>query len=126
MLKKWDIIRVWRPDLPRPHDKLCICICPRRHWYFYINSDPPEFRRAREVAIAIDNFEVTCLHHKSYIDTTWMVTDLPQKELDEALGDQRRQYGLISPTLQRRIITTVQAHGVLDPDYAAAVIFAGL
>lgn len=121
MLRKWDIIRVFRPDLPRPHDKLCICICPKRHWYFYINSEPPLFKRARPVAIEIDNFQVACITHTSYIDTTAIIDDLPARELKEALSDEGRRPGSISPTLRKVIIETVCRHGVLNQAQQDAV-----
>ncbi len=121
MVDKWDIVRVYRPDLPRPHDKYCICISPTRQWYFYINSDAPQYRRAREVAIEVSNFEISCLTHTSYIDTTYVVTDLPEKQLSEAIRDPKRRHGSISPSLRRRIVATAAAHGVLSPEHAAAL-----
>jgi len=121
VVNKWDIIKVFRPDLPGPHDKLCICICPLRNWYFYINSEPPRFRRAREVAITVENYQIGCITHTSYIDTTIIIDDLPQRQLEEALADEGRHYGSVSPTLRKAIIETVRSHGVLPLEMQNAV-----
>lgn len=122
MANKWDIIRVFRPDLLRPHDKYCICICPRRKWFFYINSEPPRFAKAAEYAITVQNYQITCITHVSYIDTTSMVDDLPEAQLSEALADVNRQHGSLSPTLRKAIISAAVAHGVLEPEKLAAVL----
>ncbi|MGO9739989.1 MAG: hypothetical protein ACLPN5_00395 [Roseiarcus sp.] len=59
--------------------------------------------------------------HTSYIDTTYVVTDLPEKQLSEAIRDPKRRHGSISPSLRRRIVATAAAHGVLSPEHAAAL-----
>jgi hypothetical protein len=107
-LKKWEVVRVWRPDLDRPHDKFCICLCWEKRWFFYINSNPPKFRKAREVAVQVENYEALFLHHTSYIDVSSIISDLPEQELLAALADEKRCHGALSPSLIGTIIPNVQ------------------
>lgn len=122
-LKKWDVVKVYRPDLSPPHDKYCICICPVRLWFFYINSDPPVFRKKRLHAIDVANHELLCLTKPvSYIDTMSVITDLPSSQLHLALIQENgRNYGPIPPTLREKIIATAKAHGALSPAEIEAV-----
>jgi len=116
-LKKWDLLRVYRNDLRQPHDKYCICVCPTKKLFFYINSCPPKFHKKREFALEVENFEITCITKTSYIDTTTLIDDLPEAALNEALSDPKRQHGSVSPTLQQKIIATVRAHNALSPEH---------
>ena len=123
-LNKWDVIRVYRSDLRQPHDKFCICICPLRFWFFYVNSEPPSFRKKRQFAIDVANHELTCLTKPvSYIDTTTIIDDLPEAALAAALLPiNGHHYGPIAPFLRKKIIETAQRHGVLSPVQLDAVL----
>lgn len=124
VLQKWDLIKVYRADLSRPHDKFCLCICPIRLWFFYINSDPPTFRKRRQFAIDIANHELVCLTKPvSYLDTTSVIDDLPKDGLTAALIiNNGRHFGPISPFLRTKVIATSQAHGALSPEQLDAVL----
>lgn len=80
------------------------------------------FKKAREVALEVDNFQISCITKTSYIDTTQVVDDLPEVELAAAKNDPNRHHGSISPTLRKTIIATVLAHGALTPDMQEAVV----
>jgi hypothetical protein len=69
----------------------------------------------------VENFEVSCITHTSYIDTTEMISDLPEKELAQALADPKRQHGALSPTLRKAIVGTANGHGVLSPEEIEAI-----
>jgi hypothetical protein len=121
ILKKWHIAHVWFPDLLPPHHKYCICICPERHWYFLINSAPPYTRRARDVVVVIDNFELHCIQHTSYVDTTTLVC-IPAEQIIGAIAVEEGRRGALPPFLRQRICEAVDTHGVLTPDEIAAVL----
>lgn len=123
-LSKWDVIKVWRPDLDEPHDKYCICVCPIRLWFFYINSDPPQFRKRRQFAIDVANHELICLHKPvSYIDTTAIIDDLPPDSLAASLmPNHGRHFGSLPPFLRAKVVSVAQAHGVLSPEQLEAVL----
>jgi hypothetical protein len=121
-LRKWDIIRVFRPDLTQPHDKFCICICPNREWFLYINSQPPKFRKRRQAAVTVASWEVMCLVKTSYIDTASMIDDLPKDHLALALSDHNRQHGPLAPSIRDKIRMAVNAHGVFTQEQTVAVV----
>jgi len=123
-LQKWDIIKVYRGDLNQPHDKYCICICPVRFWFFYVNSEPPAFRKKRQFAIEVANHELICLTKPvSFIDTTAVIDDLPEPGLNAALmSNNGRHFGPIPPFLRDKITAAAQAHGVLSPEHLEAVL----
>lgn len=106
-MKKWDVIRVYRPDIVPPHDKFCICVCPDLKWFFYFNSNPPPFRKARTVAVEVSNFEAGFLSHASYIDVSQIIDDVPTKELADALSDSSRCHGQLAPFLVAKIRQSV-------------------
>jgi hypothetical protein len=116
MLARWDIVRVFRPDLSQAHDKFCICIEWEKRWFLYFNSDLPRFRKAREVAVSVENYEVNCLRRTSYIDTTSIVDDLPEDHLMNAINDPNRRHGALPPSIIRRLQDAVRSHGVLDQE----------
>jgi hypothetical protein len=118
-LAKWDIIRVWRSDLSCPHDKFCICLCPVNNLFVYINSNPPEFRKKRDAAVEVDNFELNCLSHMSYIDVSSIIDDLPDDELEKAINDSNRCHGPIPPSIRDRIKASVSYHRILSPVHMA-------
>ena len=97
MLSKWDVLRVYRSDLSVPHDKYCICVCPIDRLFFYINSEPPIFRKKREVVVQVARFELTFLHKDSFIDSTTIVSDLPPLSIEEAITDNSRRCGTLPP-----------------------------
>lgn len=123
MLQKWEIVRVWRADLRQPHDKFCICLDWVSRSFLYINSEPPQFRKAQESAVMVTNFEVQCLNKpESYIDTTAIIDDLPEVELQEAVADQDRRHGSIAPFVRERIREAAASNGALTDDERAAIL----
>jgi hypothetical protein len=134
-LAKWCVVMVWCAGLPRPHDEFCICICPVRHWYLFINSRPPYTRKARaaavrinefevrahEAAVRINNFELHFLDHESFVDTT-VLQRIPAEDILKAWADDSRRKGSIPPSLRRRIKDAAQPHGVLPPEELSAIL----
>jgi hypothetical protein len=125
VLLKWHLIRVWFPEFQPKHFKYCICICPERRWFYFINSDPPLYRKARELALAVSRFEVTPLKHDSYIDTTDLVQAPDDGRVKTALADPDCCYGFISPSLKKKIMAAVAAHEALPEEQEDAVLFDG-
>jgi hypothetical protein len=123
MLQKWEMVKVWRPDLRQPHDKYCVCISWERQWFLYFNSQPPQFRKARQHAISVSNFEVQgLLNDTSYMDTTYIVDDLPADYLAAAIADEGRRFGALAPFVRRRICEAVRGHGVLTPEQRNVIL----
>lgn len=123
VLQRWEIVRVWRPDLHQPHDKFCICVDWDQRWFLYINSQPPQFRKAREAAVAVSNFEVACLTKpESFIDTVAIIEDVPEDQLDAAINDPQRRHGLLIKAVVERLRAAVAAHGALTPSQRAAIL----
>ena len=120
-MEKWDVVRVFCDFIPSPHDKFCICICPLRRWFMFINSEPPAFRKARALAVEVSAFEATFLNHTSYIDTTKLM-ELPDDALALAIADAERHHGKTIKTVRDRIIVAVEAHEVMPEDQRQAVI----
>lgn len=122
MLPKWEIVRVFRPDLAQPHDKFCICIDWDRRWFLYFNSNPPQFRKARDLAVSVSSFEVVCLRRESFVDTTFVVDDLPETELQAAIVDQDRRHGAVINVVRERIRLAVASHGALTEAQREAIL----
>jgi hypothetical protein len=120
-MQKWEVYRVYCDFLQRPHDKFCICICPVRRWFLFVNSDPPAFRRAREVAVSLEAFEAIFLRKQSFIDTTKLQAFEPG-QLAEALADPDRNHGPISPMLRERIRGAVMLHEALTDEQKAQIL----
>lgn len=120
-LSKWDIVHVWCADLRPPHNKYCICICPHRHWYLFINSGPPFSRRAKAVVVVVENFELHCIQHTSYVDTTF-VQQLPGEAVAIAIANADNRRGSLPPFLRQRIVDAVGLHNVLSQDEIDAII----
>lgn len=120
-MQKWDVIRIYCDFLPNPHDKFCICICPATNRFYFINSDPPQFRKTRDLAVSITNFEAYFLNHTSYVDTTNLLT-IRTALVNGALSDEERHHGSIAPFLRERIREAAQSHNVLTADDLAIVI----
>ncbi|RUV07436.1 hypothetical protein EOA79_04525 [Mesorhizobium sp. M1A.F.Ca.IN.020.03.2.1] len=112
-IAKWEVVRVFCKDLLPPHDKFCICICPKTGLFLYVNSGLPAGRKARDVALEVRNFEANFLHKTSYIDTTRLEPINTDARVIEALKDPGRRLGQISPSLKKRIIAAVADHGAL-------------
>lgn len=115
------MIRIFCANLPTAHDKFCICICPLRRWFFFINSEPPQFRRAREAAVEIQNFELLFLRHLSFVDTTSLAA-FSADEVETALADSKRQHGPLPPMLRERIKAAMDLHAALTQEERAAVV----
>lgn len=107
--------------LTDPHDKFCICICAINNWFCFINSRPPQGRKARGLSVAIDSFEAVFLQHTSYVDTT-MLQHIDTEIIAEALADGGRHHGPLTPSLRRKIIAAVNGHDVMAPDERQKVI----
>ena len=121
-LEKWHLLRILIKVCRQPHYKLCICICPKRLWFLFINGDPPAGRRAKELALEVNNFEVNRFPHDSFIDTT-SIQELPDDgRVEKALNDEKHLFGFISPSLRNRIIEAVRAHNVLKDDERNAIL----
>lgn len=88
----------------------------------FVNSERPQFKKAREVAVAISNHEAAFLDHESFIDTTKLQISIPDDLIDEALSDEDRLHGFLAPSLRRRIVDEVASHEVMEPDQRAAVL----
>lgn len=123
-IRKWEVIRVWFHDLARPHDKFCICICPLKGLFFFVNTDPPVGRKAKEVALILENFEATFLNHTSHIDTTDLKALDFDDRVDTALSDPKRNHGLLAPTVRKKIIAAIRGHGALSSVFEE-IVFVG-
>lgn len=121
-MQRWEIVRVFRADLAQPHDKYCICIDWAKRWFLYFNSEPPAFRKAREVVVTVENHEVLCLSHTSYVDTTSIIDDVPEEALQLAIATPARMHGSIAPFVVTRIKQHVQWHAALTEDQRAAIL----
>jgi hypothetical protein len=87
----------------------------------FINSHAPRTRKAREVVVEVENFELHFLDHNSFIDTT-VIQRIPAEDILAAWSDERRRKGTIPPSLQRRIQAAAQSHRVLTADELAAIL----
>ena len=98
------VLLIYCTYIEPPHDKFCVCVCPDRRWFFFINSEP---RKSNVGQVPVLPRDLDCLDHESYIDTTKIVT-FTTNELSRA---QRK--GAINPTIKLKIKMAVQAHGIL-------------
>lgn len=114
-MEKWDVVRIFCADLVPPHDKFCICVCPERALFMFINSDPPMFRKARDLAIEMSNFEVHFLARTSYVDTTKLMS-FDRATVERAWAEERRRMGKLAPSIIKRIQNGVLAHEVMPND----------
>lgn len=122
-LKKWHLVRLWFKELRPQHFKYCICICPKRKWFFFINSDPPLFRKARELALEVSSFEVTPLRKDSFIDTTDLIAVPDDGRVEDALKeDGDGHYGAISPSLKKKLLEKVREHNALTDEQRTAIL----
>lgn len=79
----------------------------------FLNSEEPQFKKARALAISISNHEALFLRHLSYVDTTKLEA-IPNHLVQEALADPGRNHGAIAPFLRTRIKEGVDAHEVME------------
>lgn len=115
MLQRWDVIKVWNSESNPPHEKYCICVCPIKKAFFFINSEPPFARKAKEYSLEIDRFQAQFLTKTSFIDTTRIQIFDFDNRVNQALTAQNH-YGPISPTLQNAIKDMVIRHSALTDD----------
>ena len=125
-MEKWDVLRIHCDFLPRPHDKFSICICPARNWFFWIDSEPPMFRRAKLVAVSVQREWAQFLTHDSYVDTTQvriLPNELVQDAWDAVDGDgyHHRRHGKIINMLKIAILDGVESHNALTDEFLAAI-----
>lgn len=116
MLDRWDVVKVFRPDLPKPHHKYCICLNWEERWFLYINSEPPQFRKARNFAVSVERHEVHGLIKTSHIDTTAIIDDLPPDELTKALEVPSCRWGPLAPFIVNRITSAITGHNVFTAE----------
>lgn len=121
-LTRWEVALVYQPNLRFPHDKFCICIDWDRRWFFYINSEPPRRRKRREYAVEVERFEVFGLKKTSYIDTTMIIEDIPEKELMQAVNDIGRRKGPLIPIVISRIQHAVARHELFSQEQRAILL----
>ena len=87
----------------------------------FINSEPPIFRKARDLALEIDAGAALFLTHTSYIDTTHMI-EIDQDTLNKSWAENDRRHGKLSPTLRKWIQGAVAAHEVMPAAQRNAII----
>jgi len=112
-----DVLLVHRRYINPAHDKFVICVDPGRDWFFFINSNP---RRLAAAQVPTEPYELRCLDHRSWVDTSKIVT-FSDEELIPAKRDRHRHKGPLSPMLRLRIKAVVQKHTYLPAGQAAAV-----
>ena len=115
-MQKWGLYRIHHTECQVPHDKYCICICPDNGWFFFINTEPPAARKARELAVLVSADQITPLSHTSYIDTTFLIR-MNIDAVEAAAQNPSCDYGQISPTLRAEIVSTVMSHNVLIDEH---------
>lgn len=120
-MQKWEVLRVFCDFLVVPHDKFCICLCPDRLWFFFFNTNPPQFRKAREFAVRVESFEAIFLTHTSFVDTT-TVERVDGRLVATAMEQSDRRHGTLSPNLQAKIIYAAQSHGALNEEELAVIL----
>ncbi|MEZ5781179.1 MAG: hypothetical protein R3D70_05970 [Rhizobiaceae bacterium] len=89
--------------------------------FMFINSEPPQFRKARELAVSIENHEALFLSHVSYVDTTRLEA-IPDNLVQTALGEVARNHGAIAPFLRTRIKDGVDAHQAMETPHRDKVL----
>jgi len=121
VLERWEVIKVFRPDLHQPHDKFCICISWEKRWFLYINSAPPVARKARELAVRVESYEIHFLIKASYIDTVSFIDDVPEDHIEVALKQKERCLGALPPFVVQRIKREVLSNKSLNDEKKRAV-----
>lgn len=108
-LSKWHVYHIWREDITPKHFKYCLCICPIREWYFFINSKPSPGKIAYRYDVVVQNFELNFLSHESYIDTS-SIKHFSDERVTLAIQHGTNLKGPMPPFLVKRVIETVQAN----------------
>lgn len=121
MPAQWEVIRIWCGHIYPPHDKYCVIVSAEEGWCFFINSDPPAFRKARTLAVEISNFEASFLKHTSFIDTTSLQV-LDPAAIAKAHAEPERCCGALIKTVRRRVVQAVNAHGALTAAQREAIL----
>jgi|GEM_PF-1570309 len=120
-LQKWAAYHIWCADYKPPHHQKCICVCPHREWFLFINSNPPIGRRARQFAIAVANFEASFLTNpESYIYPA--MRTFPDDRVAKSISDPRNCFGLISPSLIERIKSMIRENPTLKDEQKNIII----
>ena len=117
-LASGDVLYVWCDRITPPHDKYCICVSPEDRWFLFINTKPP---RARDAAVLIRSYELDCLDHNSYVDTSFVYM-LSEDEIASALARRNRHKGPLSNMLKLRIKTNVRNHNLLRKQLRDAIM----
>ena len=104
MLRVGGVILVNCTLIKPPKPKFAICVSPNQKLFFFINSKP---RRLADAQVKVQEFELACLAHDSYVDTSKMVTF----SVNELASAQDRD--LISNTVKLRIKNCVRNHSHL-------------
>ena len=120
-MQKWDVVRIHCAELAHAHDKYCICICPVTNLFMFVNSDKPMFRKARDLAVEIANFELHFLKRTSYVDTTKLM-EFDAAVVALAWSDQSRRLGTVAPAIRARLCAGVLAHNVMRDEHRALFI----
>lgn len=119
--QKWEVVRVFCKHLAQPHDKFCVTINAAAGCYFFINSDPPPFRKSRDAAVSIENFEAGFLKHTSYVDVMTL-EDIDPDTVADAYKDEGRRHGFLIKAVRARIVNGVATHGALTDAQRKAIL----
>jgi hypothetical protein len=71
--------------------------------------------------LEVDNFQLHCIDHTSYIDTT-IIQMLPAEAVLKAVSTIEGRRGALPPSLRKVIKEAVEAHNALPPDQTTAVV----
>jgi hypothetical protein len=105
------VLRVFCSQLRTPHTKFCIIIHYDECRFLFINSEPPEFRKARALAVEVGAQEALFLRKISYIDTTKIENLRPiEHEIHKAAKTKEHCLGMILPAVRHRIQAMVESH----------------
>jgi len=101
-LSKWHVYHVWCEDWIPPHHQHCICVCTIRQWFLFLNSSPPQGRKAREYAVTISNHEAHFLTKpESYVPTA--PRTFHDDRVARALQEPNNDFGRLAPSVVARI-----------------------
>lgn len=79
--------------------------------FLFINSEPPEFRKARALAVEVGAQEALFLRKVSYIDTTKIENlKVIEHEVHKAAGTKEHCLGMLLPAVRYRIQAMVDGH----------------
>jgi len=63
--------------IQNPHDKICLCVCDKRKWFFWVNSNP-RFHGIGQVLLPANCHGA--IYHDSYLDLSGIKTVSLQEE----------------------------------------------